>query len=218
MAAIETIERAGFVARIFYDEDASGPDDWDTFGKLAFNGHRIALHGSDLPGIVDQCDSAFPCDACDGYGTSEEGEGGTCDVCKGSGAHGEALAKRMHGAIAVLPVYAYDDRMGTVVEVADDWTRANGWIYATQESVDMTGVPADAYLAALESELAAWNQYLQGDVYGVVVTDPRGEEIDSCWGFYGFDYAMEEARGMLDSEPGVALIEANPAMQNLIIN
>ncbi len=52
-------------------------------------------------------------------------------------------------------------------------------------------------LEALRGELAQWRQYLEGDVYGYVVTDERGEHLDSCWGFYGFEYAVEEGRSML---------------------
>jgi len=49
---------------------------------------------------------------------------------------------------------------------------------------------------AASNHVETWNQYLSGDVYGVVVEDSAGEHIDSCWGFYGLDYAREEARAM----------------------
>ena len=32
-----------------------------------------------------------------------------------------------------------------------------------------------------------WNEYLAGDVYGYQIETPKGEEIGSCWGFYGDD-------------------------------
>lgn len=41
-----------------------------------------------------------------------------------------------------------------------------------------------------------WNQLLSGEVYGVVI-EQEGEHVDSCWGFYGREYAEEEARRML---------------------
>ena len=41
-----------------------------------------------------------------------------------------------------------------------------------------------------------WNQYLSGDVYGVVIEkyDNEKNPVDSysCWGFYGYDYALQE--------------------------
>lgn len=65
-----------------------------------------------------------------------------------------------------------------------------------------------------EGMIADWNQYLSGDVWGCDITlhelknDDGGEPIedrdyyrfhkniasDSCWGFYGYEYACEEAK------------------------
>ena len=53
----------------------------------------------------------------------------------------------------------------------------------------------------LESEIETWDTYLRGDVYGFVAEDPEGEQIDSCWGFYGDEgikSATEEAQSHID--------------------
>jgi hypothetical protein len=50
-----------------------------------------------------------------------------------------------------------------------------------------------------DNDLAAWEQ---GEVYGFVVTDSRGEHVDSCWGFYGADswsYMIDSANDAADS-------------------
>ena len=47
----------------------------------------------------------------------------------------------------------------------------------------------------LEGEVETYSQYLEGDVYGFVIEDEEGEHIDSCYGFYGTDFATN---GMLD--------------------
>jgi len=44
-----------------------------------------------------------------------------------------------------------------------------------------------------ECIIEQWNQYLSGDIWGYIIEDGDGGEIDSCWGFYGFDYCKEEA-------------------------
>jgi hypothetical protein len=54
----------------------------------------------------------------------------------------------------------------------------------------------------LQTEVAVYGAYCNGDVFGYQVTDPDGEEIDSCWGFFGFmeidwDYMIEQAKGAL---------------------
>jgi hypothetical protein len=103
-------------------------------------------------------------------------------------------------AVVIVPVRSWDDRMGTELREADGWDEATGWIYATAESIEeCIGKDAtdEEVRAALVSELEAWQQWAQGDVYGVVVRDPDGGVVDSCWGMYGDEYAMEEAERML---------------------
>jgi hypothetical protein len=65
----------------------------------------------------------------------------------------------------------------------------------------------------MKAETETYDMYLTGDVYGYVVErleapdpddedadlddDRDGEEVDSCWGMFGLDYAIEEGRGVL---------------------
>lgn len=49
----------------------------------------------------------------------------------------------------------------------------------------------------MREEVGTYNQYLTGDVYGYVIEDPRGEHVDSCWGFYGTEDAEREAESAL---------------------
>ena len=51
--------------------------------------------------------------------------------------------------------------------------------------------------AALRSEVREYHQYLSNDVWCVRVVDEDGETLDSCGGFFGSDYAIEEGRSML---------------------
>ena len=46
---------------------------------------------------------------------------------------------------------------------------------------------------AAKSHVEAYSQYIGGDVYGYEITDESGERLESCWGFYGFDYCKKEA-------------------------
>jgi len=48
----------------------------------------------------------------------------------------------------------------------------------------------------LLAEVEEYNKYLQGDVWGYVV-DPDGEN-ESCWGMYGYDYCMAEAKALAE--------------------
>lgn len=49
-----------------------------------------------------------------------------------------------------------------------------------------------------------WNDHLSGNVYGFVIEDAAGNNLESCWGFSGEDekerepYALVEARAIVD--------------------
>lgn len=66
--------------------------------------------------------------------------------------------------------------------------RVKGWSWKREK----------AYTIA-ESVIKEWDQYLRGDVYGYVITK-EGERIEdgSCWGYYGADYCLEEAKSLID--------------------
>lgn len=53
-------------------------------------------------------------------------------------------------------------------------------------------------LEILKGELEEFQAYLDGDVFGYVIRDEEGEEIESCFGYYGEQYAEEEARAIVD--------------------
>lgn len=75
-----------------------------------------------------------------------------------------------------------------------------GWIYCTKKkAVEEWGkktctrtviAAAEKYL---KGEVEEYDQYLTGDVYGYIVEDEEGVQLDSCWGMFGFDYCKGEA-------------------------
>lgn len=80
-----------------------------------------------------------------------------------------------------------------------DWGTV-GYIYVTPGEVRKAyGVKRisrrvrEAVVAALVGEVAAYDQYLRGEVYGYTIRDDEGEVVDSCGGLFGYDYATEEA-------------------------
>lgn len=56
---------------------------------------------------------------------------------------------------------------------------------------------AEAFKAAT-GFVSEWQQYNDGDVYGIIIEDEKGAVLDSCWGYYGESYATDEARGRLE--------------------
>ena len=43
-------------------------------------------------------------------------------------------------------------------------------------------------------EVEVYDQYITGEVYGYVIKDEEGNELEPCWGFFGMDHATEEAK------------------------
>lgn len=86
----------------------------------------------------------------------------------------------------------------------------SGFVYCSRERAieefgkkRLTKKVRDAAIKTLVSEVETFCQYLQGEVYGWIVErvifDEDGkeidtEELDSCWGCYGLDYAIEEGK------------------------
>jgi hypothetical protein len=124
---------------------------------------------------------------------------------------GKALAEYVEkdGGI-VLPLFLMDHSeisMSTnsrVFRACDsagwDWGQV-GFIYATKEDIiknwgieRITAKLRKFATECLEAEVAEYNQYLTGDVYGYTIEDANGEHIDSCWGFFGLEYCHEEAK------------------------
>jgi hypothetical protein len=51
----------------------------------------------------------------------------------------------------------------------------------------------------IAEEIETYNQFLSGDVFGYVITQ-NGEEISSCWGFYGLEFCLSEAKACVEYE------------------
>jgi hypothetical protein len=126
-----------------------------------------------------------------------------------------------HGVVAVLPVYMYD-HSGIGFSIGRDgypfncpWDSGQvGWIYTTREKVReflgekrITAKMKKRVEEILTGEVKAYDQFHSGEVYGYMVKDPDGEDIESCWNFYpdetgGIEYMLEEARSTVDYEIG----------------
>ncbi|OII68301.1 hypothetical protein [Streptomyces sp. CC77] len=79
--------------------------------------------------------------------------------------------------------------------------------YLLREDAEDLGMLPEAYLDAERAEYEAW---AEGDVYGYIVEEAvdwlradadeamtTWEEVDSCWGHYGYDWAADAARAAL---------------------
>lgn len=111
-------------------------------------------------------------------------------------------------ATHIFPLFMYD-HSGISVWIGDNAPFMHhaqfdsgqvGFVYATPESIAMTGVDEDHIDEAIESEVKEWNDYLTGQVFGYQILDIDGKVEDDCYGFIGEEkYAIEEAKATVDS-------------------
>jgi len=116
---------------------------------------------------------------------------------------GEFEEYRREHDLVVLPLYLYD-HSGLTMNTTGfrcPWDSGQvGWIYADRETVKKEfGDDEEAARKCLVSEVETFDQYLRGDVWGYVVTH-RGRDIDSCWGFYGREDMLSQARAAVDAD------------------
>jgi len=181
--AVETIEEQTFTAYIEHDEYVPNPrKEWDCFGTM------ICFHGrydlGDEHNLGISTDNFSSWDELEEYLVAEE------------------------DAAVILPLYLMDHGGISISTRSfnDPWDSGQvGFIFCTREDIrrefNLKRVSPQALEKArriLESEVKVYDQFLRGEVYCVAVVNDKTEEVvDSCCGFFGYDWAEKEAREML---------------------
>ena len=107
------------------------------------------------------------------------------------------------GELVGLPVYAYihgNTQLSTTPFSCSFDSGLAGFIACSHEDVKGwfgKDVPKDRVFEVLHSEVEEFSKFLQGDVYNITIY-VDGKEEQTIGGFYGFDYAVEEAKVMAE--------------------
>lgn len=107
------------------------------------------------------------------------------------------------GAYMVLPIYMLD-HSGIAIRTTsfnDPWDSGQiGFIYITREKAlkeygKLGKKTRDTVRRVLEGEVETYNQFITGEVYGIVAEEfseiRKSIDHDSCWGFFGEKWALE---------------------------
>jgi glycine cleavage system regulatory protein len=128
------------------------------------------------------------------------------------------LEAALNEAVIALPISIYEHNSYSIKawdEPCWDSENIDGWIYVPWDKARQEWEGTDEEIRAkalkcLKAEVEEYDQYLQGDVWGYVIKDVDGAEVDlgSCWGFYGLKYARECAKEAVPThdEDGMATI------------
>lgn len=100
--------------------------------------------------------------------------------------------------LAIYPVYKYEHggvsyHLGT----AKGFDYSNcGFYIVTDKTVKELGTSKKDFKKVIENEINTYNKYVNGEVYGFILYDKKGEIEDSSWGYYD----IEDIRTALPKE------------------
>ena len=221
---IEAIEHEGYTINIHQDTDAANPwVDWDGNPPLlVYSGDRaMQKHGDfEYPAelSLEQIRAHLPdILGCLGYAQSW---GGLLKLARDYSATAHDLADTINDAINEQTHGCSGHEHMELVRAAFRWHgivavegyvhghAQSSWSYvlavATPEWLTYTDADAEQVTPSLEAAIELYGDWAFGNVYGYVITDSDGEEIEdgSCWGFFG-DYgtpfgAVHEAEAAIN--------------------
>ena len=171
MDAQETIEYKGLSIKLYQDEDAISPNDWDSGPDT---GVFIVTTKNREFEVIPK-----------GYSVDEITE--------------HMRTHKLYHGHKVYPLYAYV-HSGVALSLGRQWPFDCPWDSGQIGFVLVKrGIGVRDFDSAAQSVVETWNQYLSGDVWGISIQDSEDNVLDSCWGFYGFEYAKKEAMEMAES-------------------
>jgi hypothetical protein len=163
--------------KVIHDYNAESPRAWDNIGTMVCFHNRYDLGDN----------HNYNADDYSGWGEMEK-----------------AIIKQDNVAV-ILPLYLYD-HSGQSISTSPfscRWDSGQvGFIVVSKKKAleefggkIVTKKLKERLEKILEGEVETYNKYIEGEVYGFQIVDEDDEVIDSCYGFYGTDFATN---GMLD--------------------
>lgn len=120
---------------------------------------------------------------------------------------GDDIAKRENAGV-ILPLFILDHSgitMNTTGYSCPWDSRQLGFIFISKEKMRyeysykrVSQKLKQRVAGYLKSEVELQAKYHEGDVWGYRITHIESEdEVESCWGYFGSDYCMEEAEALV---------------------
>jgi hypothetical protein len=181
----DTIKYRGHIIKILHDENAMNPREYsDHLGIMACSHKRYSIGDSNTDVNFSDFTSWWEAE--------------------------NFIRKALHG-ILIMPIYMYD-HSGQSISLSqeypynDPWDAGQiGFIFTTKARIRewygkklVSKKSLERAKKMLEFEITEYDQWMRGDVYGYVIEDKEGNEVESCWGFYGTEYCLKEAKGTVD--------------------
>jgi hypothetical protein len=181
---LEKLSYKKYTIKIFIDDLAESPREWDNLGKLVIFGKH---------GVTEISETAT------NYNPKEYSRWNELD----------AAVMEDYPECEYVPVYKYEHGgvMFNTTGFPCPWDSGRvGFILATREDVareyDVTYIAAELKAKVkklLVEEIRQYSKWVNGEVYGYVIEDEEGCEEDSQWGFEGIDEAIKASKEIIDN-------------------
>lgn len=217
--------------RIIRDEHPSNPrKEWDNVGTMVCWHRRYNL-GDDQPGhtagefLQDLARNHKQQDVLDEFTDDLPDEDIWAFLDGVSDLPPELLWRFLDKHYVILPLYLYD-HSGITMSCSPfscPWDSGQaGYIYVSMDRArkEWTGTDEEIRQSAencLRCEVETYDHYLTGEVYGYVLEqadedadpddDSSWDEIESCWGFYGYDWKTNGIKDHLAPDEWDVVVE-----------
>lgn len=213
----KVVDYRGYKIKVHQDEDPESPREWDNVGTMVCWHNRYKL-GDEQPkedyrewleGLAFGFDETLEARLEELYEKMCPSIGDTTTPYYKK--EREEINKAIDENCTMLPLYLYDHG-GITMRTGPfgcPWDSGQvGVIYVTNEraKAEYGDYSQEAVIKHLEGEVKVYDDYLTGQVYGYVIKDANDEEVESCWGYYGYadgfsddGYMLGECRSIVDS-------------------
>ena len=168
--------------KVVHDSSADSPRDWDNLGTM------ICFHNRYDLGDKHNYNA-------DDYSGWEEMK--------------QAIIKEENPAV-ILPLYMYD-HSGISISTKPfscRWDSGQiGFVLVSKKQAleEYGGVRVSSKTkvkieSVIEAEVKTYTQYVEGEVYGFQIVDEDDDIVDSCYGFFGTDFATNGMLEYIDHE------------------
>lgn len=179
---IEPIKHNGCTIEIHADKEPQSPREWDNLGKI------LCFHSRYNLGDKNEYDKSK-------YSSWNEFK--------------KAIEKDFRPVI-IFPIYMMD-HSGLSISTDTEFFRGcdpQGWDWgiigfafvSREDALREYGAKIvskkvkEKSEKVLRCEVETWGHYVSGEVYGYTINDENGEEVDSCWGNFGYNNTLKEAK------------------------
>ena len=121
------------------------------------------------------------------------------------------VKKALENSVVIMPISCYSHGGSTIWlgHPNDKWD--SGYVgvalQTKEDTIRECGADEQSWKEVakknMQHEVECLDQYIRGDVYGYILEDKDGDNIDSCFGFFGENgiaAAISEAKSIVDGE------------------